>query len=143
MRCVHSCWNIVSKLALCLGSRLFATSVYDISMRSTTWSSLVVESKPVSIIADETTDVCDHGVLNVIATVRGKPYLIGAIIELSVKPLLTLDVHAHSEGYSSCPVYVCVSVSFLPPRTSRPRNIGTCTYGFTATWKNFYNRDFR
>ena len=36
---------------------------------------------------------------------------------------------------------VCVSVrSFLPPRASRPRNIGT--YVFTATRKNFYNRDF-
>ena len=42
-------------------------------------------------------------------------------------------------------VCVCVSVrSFLPPRASRPRNIGT--YVFTATWKtllyNYYNRDF-
>ena len=39
-------------------------------------------------------------------------------------------------------VCVCVSVrSFLPPCTSRPRNIGT--YVFTATRENFYNRDFR
>ena len=41
--------------------------------------------------------------------------------------------------------YVCVSVrSFLSPgspRASRPQNIGT--YVFTATRKNFYNRDFR
>ena len=37
---------------------------------------------------------------------------------------------------------VCVCIrSFLPPRASRPRNIGT--YVFTATRKNFYNRDFR
>ena len=42
-------------------------------------------------------------------------------------------------------VCVCVSVrSFLPPRASRPRNIGT--YVFTATWRTllytYYNRDF-
>ena len=36
-------------------------------------------------------------------------------------------------------VCVCVSVrSFLPPRASRPRNIGSPRHG-----KNFYNRDFR
>ena len=41
----------------------------------------------------------------------------------------------HSEGYCSRPVCVtCVSVrSFLPPRGSRSRNIGT--YGFTAPRK--------
>ena len=39
-------------------------------------------------------------------------------------------------------VSLCVSVrSFLPPRASRPRNIGTSV--FIATRKNFYNRDFR
>ena len=39
-------------------------------------------------------------------------------------------------------VYVCVSVrSFLPPRASRSRNIGT--YVFTGTRKKLYNRDFR
>ena len=39
-------------------------------------------------------------------------------------------------------MYVCVAVrSFLPPRASRPRNIGT--YVFTATRKKIYNRDFR
>ena len=32
-----------------------------------------------SIIADETTGVCDHSILNVIATVKGKPYLIGVV----------------------------------------------------------------
>ena len=42
-------------------------------------------------------------------------------------------------------VCVCVSVrSFLPPRASRSRNIGTCV--FTATQKTLlytsYNRDF-
>ena len=39
----------------------------------------VVKNKPVSIIADETTDVRDHSILNVIASIRGKPYLIGVI----------------------------------------------------------------
>ena len=39
-------------------------------------------------------------------------------------------------------VCVCLSVrSFLPPRVSRPRNIGT--YVFTATCEKFYIRDFR
>ena len=43
-------------------------------------------------------------------------------------------------GYCSCPV--CVSVrSYLPPCTSRPRNIGM--YILIATRKNFYNPDFR
>ena len=42
-------------------------------------------------------------------------------------------------------VFVRVSVrSFLPPRASRPRNIGT--YVFTATWRTllytYYNLDF-
>ena len=55
--------------------------------------------------------------------------------------LLTLGVHACSEGYCSCPVCVCLSVrSILLPRASRPRNIGM--YVFTVTWKNFYNCDF-
>ena len=51
-----------------------------------------------------------------------------------------------SEGYCSCPVgmYVCVSVymcvylsvrSFLSPRASRPRNIGT--YVFTVTQERY------
>ena len=45
---------------------------------------------------------------------------------------------ARGEGYCSCPVCLCVCVcvsvrSFLPPRASRPRNIGT--YVFTATRK--------
>ena len=36
--------------------------------------------------------------------------------------------------YSGCPACVCVPVrSFLPPRASRPRNIGT--YVFTAARK--------
>ena len=37
--------------------------------------------------------------------------------------VLTLGMHARSEGYCSCPVCVCVCVSvrsFLPPRASRP-----------------------
>ena len=35
-------------------------------------------------------------------------------------------------------VCVCVSVrSFLPPRASRPLNIGTCTYVFTTQGKTF------
>ena len=32
-----------------------------------------------SIVADETTDVHDHSILNVIASVKGKPYLIGVV----------------------------------------------------------------
>ena len=56
-------------------------------------------------------------------------------LPLSSLALLTLGVHARSEGYCSCPVCVCMSVrSFLPPHASRPRNIGT--YVFTATRKN-------
>ena len=39
----------------------------------------VVKNKPVSIIADETTDIRDHSILNVIASILGKPYLIGVI----------------------------------------------------------------
>ena len=39
----------------------------------------VFKSQPVSITADETTDVRDHSILNVIASVRGKPYLIGVV----------------------------------------------------------------
>ena len=46
--------------------------------------------------------------------------------------LLTLSAHARSESYCSCPVCVC---GFLPPRASRPQNIGT--YVFTATRKTF------
>ena len=50
-----------------------------------------------------------------------------------------------SKGYDCCPVCVCVCVcvlcSFLPPRASRPQNIGI--YGFNASReKNFYNPDF-
>ena len=33
----------------------------------------------VSITADETTDVRDHSILNVIASIRGKPFLIGVV----------------------------------------------------------------
>ena len=39
----------------------------------------LLRDKPVSIIADETTDVRDHSILNVIASVKGKPYLIGVV----------------------------------------------------------------
>ena len=46
--------------------------------------------------------------------------------------------------YCGCPACVCVPVrSFLSPRASRPRNIGT--YVFTVTRNTFiylYNRDF-
>ena len=48
--------------------------------------------------------------------------------------------------YCGCPTCLCVCVSvrsFLPPRASRPRNIGT--YVFTATRRTllytYYNRD--
>ena len=67
--------------------------------------------------------------------------------------LLTLGVHARSEGNCSCLVclcvcvcmcvcvYVCVSVrSLMSTHASRPRNIGT--YMFTAIRKNFLNCDF-
>ena len=39
----------------------------------------LLRDKSVSIIADETTGVRDHSILNVIATVKGKPYLIGVV----------------------------------------------------------------
>ena len=37
----------------------------------------VVADTPVGIVADETTDIRDHSILNVVALVRGKCYLIG------------------------------------------------------------------
>ena len=37
----------------------------------------LLRDKYVSITADETTDIRDHSILNVIATIRGQPYLIG------------------------------------------------------------------
>ena len=40
----------------------------------------VVKNKPLSIITDETTDVCDHSILNVIRSILGKSYLIGVIL---------------------------------------------------------------
>ena len=40
----------------------------------------VFKSQPVSITADETADVRDHSILNVIASVHGKPYLMGLSI---------------------------------------------------------------
>ena len=76
--------------------------------------------------------------------------LLCKIIYKCMYVLLTIGAHARSEGYCSCRSHVCVCVcmcvcvsvrSFLPPRASRPRNIGT--YVFTATRKNVYNRDFR
>ena len=39
----------------------------------------ILKDQPVSITADETTDVRDHSILNVLATVQGKPYLIGVV----------------------------------------------------------------
>ena len=51
--------------------------------------------------------------------------------------LFTLGAHARKEGYCSCPVCMCVFVrSFLPPRASRSRNIGT--YVFTASRKKTF-----
>ena len=38
-----------------------------------------LHGQPVSITADETTDIRDHSILNVIATVRGQPYLIDVV----------------------------------------------------------------
>ena len=75
-----------------------------------------------------------------------RAHTIYSIIQSTHRTFLTLGAHSRSEGYCSCPVCLCVCVcvsvrSFLPPRASRPRNIGT--YVLTATRKNFYNRDFR
>ena len=39
----------------------------------------ILKDQPVSITADETTDVRDHSILNVVATVRGQPYLINVV----------------------------------------------------------------
>ena len=39
----------------------------------------ILKEQPVSITGDETTDVRDHSILNVIATIRGKPYLIDVV----------------------------------------------------------------
>ena len=39
----------------------------------------LLHNEPVSITADETTDVRDHSILNVIAGVQGKPFLIGVV----------------------------------------------------------------
>ena len=39
----------------------------------------LLHNKPVSITADETTDVCEHRILNVIACVQGKLYLINVV----------------------------------------------------------------
>ena len=39
----------------------------------------VFKSQPVTIAADETTDARDHSILNVIASVCGQHYLIGAV----------------------------------------------------------------
>lgn len=36
-----------------------------------------LKNQPANITADETTDVRDHSILNVLATMEGKPYLIG------------------------------------------------------------------
>ena len=44
---------------------------------------LLGKSQPVSITADETADVRDHGILNIMASVIGKPYLI-AVIHMEV-----------------------------------------------------------
>ena len=39
----------------------------------------LLKDEPVAIVADETTDVRDHSILNVLAIVRGKSYLIDVI----------------------------------------------------------------
>ena len=39
----------------------------------------LLRDKSVSIIADEMIDVRDHSSLNVIATVKGRPYVIGVV----------------------------------------------------------------
>ena len=53
---------------------------------------------------------------------------------------------ARSEDYCSCPcacVCMCVVRSFLPPRASRPRNIGIYIRVQRDMGKKIYNRDFR
>ena len=40
---------------------------------------MLLHGIPVTITADETIDVRDHSILNVIATVRGQPYLIDVV----------------------------------------------------------------
>ena len=56
---------------------------------------------------------------------------------------LSLRVHARSEGYCTCPMYmyVCLSVhSFLPPYALDPEiYVHTCS---SDIGKNFYNCDF-
>ena len=39
----------------------------------------ILREKTLSITADETTDVRDHSILNVIATLKGRPYLVGVV----------------------------------------------------------------
>ena len=39
----------------------------------------ILKGKQLSVTADETTDVRDHSILNVIATVDGRPYLVGVV----------------------------------------------------------------
>ena len=39
----------------------------------------ILKGQPVSLTAAETTDIRDHSILNVIATVRGRPYLIDVV----------------------------------------------------------------
>ena len=47
----------------------------------------ILKGQPVSLTADETTDIRDHSILNVIATVRGRPYLIdvGSLQPLNIQ----------------------------------------------------------
>ena len=52
-------------------------SVHSQSIRSPLYSSQAVAEALVDLIADETTDCRDKSILNVIATIRGKCYLIG------------------------------------------------------------------
>ena len=53
----------------------------------------LLKDEPVAIVADETTDVRDHSILNVLAIVRGKSYLIDVITLTACNLTLTACNH--------------------------------------------------
>ena len=113
----------------------------------------VVKNKTVSIVADETTDVRDHSILNVIASICGKPYLIGVIkmeacnhktfSQTIINPRRACAARVPVVVLCVCMcvcVYVCMCVcvcvhSYLPPHTleSQKRD----TNGFCAIQGSF------
>ena len=50
---------------------IYVPRLFDLHLRE------LLRDKHISITADETTDIRDHSILNVIASVHGQPYLIG------------------------------------------------------------------